>query len=139
MQYTSSQHTIPYAVEKVYTKLADMRNLEQSLDKLPEGVPQIAVIDSERCDIQLPMGFVLTITYKEKEPPHKLVITNAPLPLPLSFELVLHLAQLDEETTTIQLELEATIPLMAQGIVGNDKLKKGVDKMAQLLAQIPYA
>lgn len=139
MRYKTAEKVIPYNRHKVYTLLSDFRNLETIIDKLPEGTPTLSIVDRDHCQIAIPMAGSLELYFKEKEENERLVIGQAMSALPLQFEFTLSLLEKGLEESTLTIELDADIPTFALAMIGEKKIKNGIEKIAEVLAKIDYS
>lgn len=138
MKYHTPEKTISCSREKVYTVLSDFHNLERFQDKVPEGTPSFSVVDSDRCEVELPMAGSLTLTFKEKSFPDKIILCNAPSPLPIQFEITMSLKAKSENETSFSLELDLDLPGFVLAMVGEKKINKSLEKIAHIFTIIPY-
>lgn len=137
MNYTTKEQIISSPREAVFNKLSDFKNLEPLTKNLTDSPVTIEVIDSNKCDIAIPMGGNLTVYFKEKVPHEKLVLSKAISALPISFDITITLKDIEPQKTAITLNLDADLPGFAKALVGN-KLNDGMEKIAEMLTRIPY-
>lgn len=137
MNYIAEERVAPHGRTTIYNALSDLRHLENLGELLSSEGVNLSVIDSERCEIAIPMGGTLQLYFKEKHPEERLVLASAPSPLPVSFELTVLLREIDEASTGIACQMEADMPAFVQAMAGGS-IKKGVDRLADVFAKIPY-
>lgn len=153
--FESSVKSVPYAPEVVYAKLADLNNLgklKEALDspdyadRLAQAVPadklaearqaiESMSFDSDNVSITSPMGNVrLTIVDREAPKLVKLVGEGLPIALNLWIQLLPH----DNGTASLmKVTIKADLNIFIKSMVSKP-LKQGVEKMAEILAALPY-
>lgn len=135
-EFVSEVKKIPYNDERIFTMLSDLSNLEKIKDRLPQDKIKEFTFDSDTCSITVdPVG---TITFRivEREPfkTIKFTTTNSPIPL----HLWIQLKQVEEDDDTrMKITVRADINPFLKSMVSKP-LQDGVDKMAELLASLPY-
>lgn len=159
-KYESKIKFINAPVEKVYNTLANLENLRPILDaaatnplvrqKLEEAGQDPSQLDNLK-DVQLtndsisvpaPMigNIALSIIEREENKTIKFQTDQSPVEanlwiqvLPTS-ELILPTG---EQGSRLKLTLKADVPFFLKPMIGN-KLDDGIDKFADMLAQLPY-
>lgn len=158
-KYESSVKTIYAPVGQVFAKLSDLTNLEvlrqnaanpdflerirqQAGDKVkPEQVEQVAQrLQSMQCTPDTvsvdaaPLGnIILRIIEREEPKLVKFAVEGAPM----GANLWVQLLPASDTQCALKLTLGADLNFFMKQIVGG-KLKDGVDKMADMLAMLPY-
>lgn len=134
-KFESSVKQIPYTQEAVYAKLSDLSNLEAVKDRLPADKIKDLSFDSDTLSFSVnPVGQV-TLKICEREPCKciKFETVNSPLP----FNLWIQILPVEDTSCkmrlTIGLELNPFMKSMVQ-----KPLQEGLEKMAEMLSQIPY-
>ena len=137
--FESKTVRIPHAVEKVYTLLSDLSNLDRFKNVWDASGNQnklkITGYDCDSLSIEVsPIGSV-TFRIVDREPNKtiKFEAENSPLPLPLWIQFV---PTGDHETAsrvTVKADLNPFIKPMV-----SKPLQEGVDKMADMLVVLPY-
>ncbi len=154
-QFESEVKFIPYAQPCVYAKLADLNNLAvikewwgdpsaraMMSDRIPEdkwnqlnGIIQEMTFDTDSvsCDIS-PLGEV-SLRIIEREVPKcvKFETVNSPIRLNLWIQLL----PTSETACKMKLTARADLNPFIKGMVAKP-LKEGVEKLADMLAAIPY-
>lgn len=140
-QFESSIKQIPYSQQRVFDKLSDLTNLEQftgllqqEQEKAKLKVEDLAFdADSVRCSIA-PVG-KLELRIVERDEPKcvKFEATTSPIPLTLWIQIL----PVAEETSKMKLTLRTELNIFVKGML-QKPLKEGVEKLAEVLSQIPY-
>lgn len=157
-KYESKTKAIPYAQSAVYARLSDLSNLEVLKSRLSDANPELPEevrqkVDDEQLSkarellqnmefttdtmsIDMPPVGKLSIEIIEREPEKlvKLTSTQSPVPLKMWIQLV----PTSDSSCAMRLTLDAELNMFLKMAIGG-KLKDGVDKFADMLAQIPYA
>lgn len=154
-QYESNIKSVPYNQSCVYAKLADLNNLavikerfndpavrgmmvgkvpEDKLDQLNERIQDMVFdTDSVSCNIA-PLGEVsLHILEREEPKCIKFETKNSPIHLNLWIQLL----PTSDTTCKMKLTVGADLNPFIKGMVAKP-LKEGVEKLADMLAMIPY-
>lgn len=136
--YVSKIKHIPAPRSLVYSKLSDLRGLSrisEALKHTEAGKVELEVIDADTVAFQVPMAGKLSLKIVEREPEGtiKLEAQQSPLPITLWIQL-LELAPAD---TRLRLTLRTELNFLTKQLVGS-KLEEGVEKLADLLASVPY-
>jgi len=155
-KYESSVKPIASPISRVYAKLSDLNNLEalksklddpRMTDVMKEKVPEdkLAEIrekldsmqfdrDSVSVDVQ-PVGVVaIRIVEREEEKCIKFESTNSPI----GFKLWIQLLPTSDTSCKMKLTIDASVNMFIKAMV-DKPLKEGVEKLADMLAMIPYA
>lgn len=137
--YTSGIKAIASPRTTVFDKLSDLRGIEQAqalLQQSPEASAiTIEAIDADSCAFVIPMAGRLTLRIVEREP-HKTIKLEAdqsPIPLTLWIQLV----EDSVAQTHLRLTLRTELNFMLKQMLGS-KLQDAVDKLATLMAALPY-
>ena len=134
-KYESSVKQIPYSQQAVYQMLSDLNNIERVRDRIPEDKLQDITFDHDSVTIAVPPVGAVSLRICEREEPKCIKFEAAQSPLP--FNLWLQILPVADEASKMKVTLQADIPLMLGAMVGS-RLQEGVEKMADLLAMIPY-
>lgn len=156
-KYESSIKQIPFPQGNVYAKLSDLTNLEVVKEKLsdPEAIERIKesgkVSDEqlEKARKQLdtleftadtiavdvpPMGKV-SIRIVERQPDKCIKFESVSSPIPLTFWI--QLLPISDTASKMKLTLDATMNPFVK-MMADKPLKQGIEKLADMLAVIPY-
>lgn len=135
IKFESSVKMVPASQEAVYEKLSDLNNLEKVKDRLPQDKVKNLSFDAESLSMEVdPVGKV-TLQIVEKEPCKciKFGTTTSPLPFNLWIQILPVTDTECKMKLTIGLELNPFMKAMVQ-----KPLQEGIEKMADMLAMIPY-
>lgn len=134
-KYESSVKQIPYSQQAVYQMLSDLNNIERVRDRIPEDKLQDITFDHDSVAVAVPPIGQIALRVCEREEPKciKFEATQSPMP----FNLWLQILPVGDDASKMKVTLKADIPLMLGAMVGS-RLQEGVEKMADLLAMIPY-
>jgi hypothetical protein len=146
---------VPFSRECVYDKLSDMNNLGVLRDKLDDPAnaerlrqqmteEQISQAKERLKDMKFdrdsvsanvpPIGNIsLRIINREAPKCVKFEAVGSPVPV----NLWIQLAAVDENTCKMKVTVRTELNMMMKMMIGN-KLQAGVDKLADVLAQVPY-
>lgn len=134
-KYESGIKQIPHPQETVYNTLSDLNNIERVKDRIPADKVQDLTFDHDTVSVSVPpVGKVtLKIIEREELKSIKFEAENSPVP----FNLWIQLLPVTETTCKMRVTVKADIPIFLKPMIGN-KLKDGVDKIADVLAMLPY-
>jgi hypothetical protein len=134
-KFESSSKQIPYAVEDVYRNISDLSNLERVRDRVPQDKLQDFEFDSDSVQVSVaPVGTIkLRIVEREENKCVKFEAEQTPIP----FNLWIQVLPVTESASKMKVTVKADIPFMLKGMVAGP-LQDGVEKIADVLSQIPY-
>jgi len=148
-KYVSEPREIPFSQELVFTKLSNLKNLEEfvSAEKIEElkqkGVntagfdPEEFDASEDRCSFKInPIGKV-GIEIVEREP-FKTIKFQGEKSVPFPVTFWVQLAANGENNCKIKLTLHAELNMMIKMMV-NGYLEKGIEKLSDLLSAVDYA
>jgi len=134
-QFESSIKIIPYSQVRVFTKISDLNNLEGVKDKLPADKIQNLSFDADTISFNIsPVGTVV-LKIVEREPHKSIKFETVSSPLP--FNLWIQIVPITEEECKLKLTIKAEINPFIKGMI-QKPLQEGIEKMAEMLANIPY-
>lgn len=129
--YQSKTTTINRPQAEVYTKISDLKNLEQFREKLPEEYSDDFRCDTDYLKFKIPQIGNATLRVVEREANRvKLSIED----IPFKADIAIVINEKATSQTDMMLQLDADIPFFLKHIVSN-KLNEGIDKIADMLAQ----
>lgn len=154
-KYESSVKQIAYPVSKVYAKLSDLNNLAalknklddpRMVDLMKEKLPEDKMAevrekldsmafdrDSVSVDVP-PVGTVaIRIIEREEDKCIKFESTNSPI----GFKLWIQVLPTSDTSCKLRLTIDASVNMFIKAMV-DKPLKEGVEKLADMLAMIPY-
>lgn len=139
-QFESPVKQIPYSQQRVYEKLSDLSHLEQfsnMLDQLPQDKLKVEDLrfdaDSVSCSVQ-PVGRI-ELRIIERSQPKCIKFEAAASPIPLT--LWIQILPTTAETSKMRLTLRTELNIFLKGML-QKPLKEGLEKIADMLAQMPY-
>lgn len=137
--YISGIKTIRATQAQVYNKLSDLSGMAaigEALKHHPEA-SKIAIegIDADNCAFIIPGAGRLQLRIVEREPNKtiKLEAVEAPIALTMWIQLV----AADTYDTRLRLTLRTELNFIMKKMIGG-KLQEGVEKLADMMAMIPY-
>lgn len=131
----NSVKNIPHPQEMVYRVLSDLNNLEIVVNRFAENEINNLEYTDETVSFSIPGVGVVIFRIVEKEPERKIKFVSDNSFIPLSLAVLIE--QVDEFSSTLTLSISADINMIMAGMI-RKPLKEGVEKLAQVLAQIPY-
>lgn len=144
-RYVSEVKTVFHNQEVVFNYLSDFSNLskyvnEGLLEKMTEQVPQIKISnfesDSDSCRFEISGLGPAEIRIVEREPFKNIKIASGG-GLPIGITFWIQLLPVAAYETKLRLTLDAEMSMMIKMLVGK-KLEDGINKMAEMLASLPY-
>lgn len=133
-KFESSIKHIPYPQTAVYATLSDLSNIEKVRDRLPADKIKDLQFDSDSVSISAPMGSV-TLRIIEREEPKciKFAAENSPIAANLWIQIVPE----GDAACKMRLTIKADLNPFIKGMVAKP-LQEGIEKIADVLAIIPY-
>lgn len=134
-KYESGVKHIPHTQAAVYATLSDLSNINKVKDRIPADKVQDLTFDTDTVSVSVPPVGKVTLRIVERDEPKcvKFEAENSPVPLTLWVQML----PVDETSSKMRVTVKADIPIFLKPMVGN-KLQEGVDKIADVLAMIPY-
>lgn len=134
-KYESGVKQIPHAQDVVYQTLSDLSNIDRVKDRIPADKVQDLAFDRDSVSVSVPPVGQVTLRIVERDEPKciKFEAQNSPVPLNVWVQLL----PVTEETCKMRVTVKADIPVFLKPMVGG-KLQEGVDRIADVLAMIPY-
>ncbi len=134
-EFTSEVKTILHNDADVFRVLSDLRKLEVVKDKIPEDKLKDFSFDQDSVSFRVdPVGKV-TFLVLEREP-NKLVKFKSDR-LPFDLFLWIQLVSKAEKDTRLRMTVKADLNPFIRGMV-EKPMKEAVDKISDILAQLPY-
>lgn len=144
-KYISDVKIIRNNQEIIYNYLSNFENLskyinEGLLEKMTEQIPQIKISnfesDADSCRFQISGLGLAEIRIIDREP-FKTIKVSSSGSLPVSIVFWIQLLPVDAYETKMRLVLDADMSMMIKMMV-NKKLEEGINRMADMLAALPY-
>ena len=133
-KFESGIKHIPHPQTAVYNALSDLSNLDKVKDKLPEDKIKDLSFDSDSLTIGAPMGSVSMRIIEREEPK---CIKFATEKSPIAANLWIQIVPAGEDACKMKLTIKADINPFIKGMVSKP-LQEGLEKIADVLAMIPY-
>ena len=143
-RYVSDIKVINNNQDVIYNYLSNFENLSKYvndglLTKMTEQVPQIKITDFESdtdsCRFQV-NGSAAEIRIIEREPT-KTIKINSSGSVPVGIMFWIQLLPVSAYETKLRLTLDADMSMMIKMLV-NKKLEEGINRLADMLAMLPY-
>lgn len=144
-KYVSDVKVINNSQEVIFNYLSNFENLskyvnEGLLTKMTEQVPQIQISnfesDADSCRFQIAGMGLAEIRIIEREP-HKTIKINSSGGMPVGITFWIQLLPVSAYETKLRLTLDADMSMMIKMMV-NKKLEEGINRLADMLAALPY-
>lgn len=134
-KYESGVKQIPHTQAAVYQTLSDLSNIDKVKDRIPADKVQDLTFDSDTVSVSVPPVGKVTLRIIDREEPKciKFEAENSPVP----FNLWVQLLPVTDSSCKMRVTVKADIPMFLKPMIGN-KLQEGVDRIADVLAMIPY-
>lgn len=140
VKFESEVKHVPYSQERVYTKLADLNNLASIRERLDllkdklEGKLEDMSFDQDSLTLKV-QGISLTLRIVEREPMKCIKFEGDKTPIPLN--LWIQILPVTDVEAKMRVTIGAEVNMFMKAMVSKP-LKEGVDKLADMLAMIPY-
>ena len=139
-QFESSVKFVPYSQERVYSKLEDLNNLsslkerfEQVREKVGDKIQDVA-FDRDSLTVTA-QGMNVTLRIIEREPCKCIKFEGDKSPIPVN--LWVQILPVTEEQAKLKVTIRAGGSMFMKAMV-TKPLQEGVEKIADMLAMIPY-
>lgn len=133
-QFESGVKIIPYSQERVYEKVSNLNHLAALKDKLPDKVKDLSC-DTDTVSISVDPAGSVTMKIVDREPCKCVKFETTQSPIPCNFWI--QILPLGENQCKIKLTLKAELNFFIKGMVSKP-LQEGIEKLAEVLAVIPY-
>lgn len=140
VQFESNVKHVPYSQERVYNKLSDLNNLEgvrERLDMVKDKLDgKLEDMSFDRDSITLKVqGISLTLRIIEREPLKCIKFEGDKSPIPLN--LWIQILPVTQEEAKMKVTIRAEVNMFMKAMVSKS-LQEGVEKLADMLAMLPY-
>ncbi|MGQ8337666.1 hypothetical protein ACUNWD_14045 [Sunxiuqinia sp. A32] len=144
-KYISETKYIGHNQEIIFNYLSNFENLsryinEGLLEKATEQIPQIKITDfesdSDSCRFNLSGMGQSEIRIVNRDP-HKTIKVESSGGLPIGITFWIQLLPINAYQTKMRLTLHAEMSMMIKMMAGK-KLEDGINRLADMLAQLPY-
>ena len=119
----------------VYAKLSDLNNLAQVKDRLPEHKVKNMTFDTDTLSMQAPPIGTITLKIVARDPESCITFGTTSSPLP--FDLQILISPVSETECQLKLVINMEVNPFIKNMIQRP-LQDGLEKMADLLAMIPY-
>lgn len=134
-EITSEIKTIPHSQQKVFDALSDMSKLEMVRDKMAHEKVKKVSFEKDSFSFSFnPIGDVQFSIVERQAPSAIKFVAN---PSPIDVSLWVHLSEIKPEETQMKLTVDAELNPFLKAMVMKP-LQEGVNKMAEMLASVPY-
>jgi len=120
---------------EIFGLLSDLNNIEKIKDKIPQDKITDLVFDADSCRFTVEMVGQIGLRIVEREP-FKTIKFSADQS-PIDFNLWIQLKQVEEDDTRIKVTVKADLSPMIKMVVAKP-METFVDKLAEILSQLPY-
>ena len=140
VQFESSVKNVPYTQERVYTKLADLNNLASVRERLDAikaqagGKVEDLSFDQDSLTLKV-QGINLTLRIIEREPMKCIKFEGDKTPIPLN--VWIQILPVSDTEAKMKVTIRAEVNAFMKAMVSKP-LQEGVEKLADMLALIPY-
>lgn len=140
VQFESNVKHVPYSQERVYNKLSDLNNLEGVRERLDmvkdklDGKLEDMSIDRDSITLKV-QGISLTLRIIEREPLKCIKFEGDKSPIPLN--LWIQILPVTQEEAKMKVTIRAEVNMFMKAMVSKP-LQEGVEKLADMLAMLPY-
>lgn len=134
-EFVSEIKTIPYTDADVFAVLSDLNNLELAKDRIPQDKIKEFSFDRDSCTVSVdPVGKIRFVIVSRE--PNSVIKFEAEQ-LPFSVILFVELKALSDRETELKVLINADLNPFLKPMVSKP-LQQGLEKMAELLATLPY-
>lgn len=140
VQFESNVKHVPYSQERVYNKLSDLNNLEGVRERLDmvkdklDGKLEDMSFDCDSITLKV-QGISLTLRIIEREPLKCIKFEGDKSPIPLN--LWIQILPVTQEEAKMKVTIRAEVNMFMKAMVSKP-LQEGVEKLADMLAMLPY-
>ena len=133
--FESTIKQVQASQKAVYAKLSDQHNRAKVKDRLPEHKVKNMTFDTDTLSMQAPPIGTITLKIVAREPESCITFGTTSSPLP--FDLQIHISPVSETESQLQLVINMEVNPFIKNMIQRP-LQDGLEKMADLLAMIPY-
>ena len=136
--YKSKTYPVQATREQVYAKLANPVALAEKVKNLPPDVQQkleSVKFTDDAVSFNIPPVGEMRMVFTERVAPSRIVIGPESSPVP--FSLAINIGEDAGGNATIQTAMDIELNMFLRQMVGN-KIGDGIDRMAEMLARLPY-
>ncbi|MDD4609122.1 MAG: SRPBCC family protein [Bacteroidaceae bacterium] len=134
-KFESNIKEIPYNQTLVYAKLSDLNNLAAIQDKLPNDKIKNLTFDADTLSFEVSPVGVISMKIVERESPTCIKLET--IQSPQAFNLWIQLLPVTASVCKMKLTIKISLNPFMKGMI-KKPLAEGLEKMATMLASIPY-
>lgn len=133
-EFSSEIKTIPYPVADVFAVLSDLNNLELAKEYIPQDKVKEFSFDQDSCTVSVnPIGKIrFVVTERIQNERIRFEAEQVPFPTSMSIEL-----EQENNDALLKLSVNADLNPFIKPMVAKP-LQQGLDKVAEMLATLPY-
>ena len=135
-EFISEIKTVPYNETEIFEKLSDLTHLEQLKDRIPTDQIKEFSFDRDSCEFAVPPVGKVKFSIVERCPNNTLKLSADQSPVDVS--MWIQLKQMEEGKTAMKLTVQAQLNPLLKPMLSKP-LQDGINKMADILAVIPYS
>lgn len=133
--YESDIKEVNAPVAAIYNTLSDLNNISKIEDRIPKEKVKGLKFDSDSCTVTVdPIGEI-KFHICDREPNKCIKFTAEKSPVPIFFWI--QMLPLTETTSKIKVTCKVELNMILRNMVSK-KLTEGVNRVAEVLSQIPY-
>lgn len=134
-KFESSVKHVPYSQKAVYDNISDLANLEKVRDRVPEDKVNDFAFDHDTVSLSVAPVGELKLRICEREEPKCVKFETVQSPVP--FNVWIQVLPVTEESSKMKVTVKAELNPFIKSMV-EKPLQEGVEKIAEVLAQIHY-
>lgn len=140
VQFESNVKQVPHSQERVYNKLSDLSNLNAVHEYLSlikeksDGKLEDLIFDQDSLTVKV-QGISLTLRIVEREPLKCIKFEGEKTPVPLN--LWIQILPVGASDSKLKVTIRAEVNMFMKAMISKP-LKEGVEKLADMLATLPY-
>ena len=134
-EFISEIKTIPCENRTIYETLADLNNLEKLKNSIPSDKIEDFTFDSDSCSFSIQPVGKIRFSIVDREPSKTIKLTADQSPVEVI--MWIQLKETGERETKMKLTVKADLNPFIKPMLSRP-LQDGIDKIADILAKIPY-
>mgnify|MGYP006327469723 CR=1 FL=1 len=137
-QYKSNSYPVDATQEQVFNRLSNPTILADKIEALPDDVKEklsSVKFNPDSIVFNVPPVGEIKMVFSKVEAPNRLTI--APESSPVPFSMSIDIAATADGKASLATCIDVELNFFMKQMVGN-KLNDGVDKIAEMLARLPY-
>jgi hypothetical protein len=134
-EFVSDIKSIPHGGREIFDALSDLTNLERLRDKISQEKIRDFSFDKDSCSFNMDPVGKIKLSIVDRDPNKTIKFKVDELPMDLS--MWIQLKQVEEKDTKMKLTIKAELNPFLKPILSKP-LQEGINKVAEILANIPY-